>query len=636
MLKLRCMIGLLLLASLPAAASLRGVPQPHPPQPAPAAIPDDSRPPNVLIILADDMGFADLNVNNPQLHSPTPRLNELAATGVRFTRHYTESTCSPSRAALLSGRYPARANFKPNGFGLPPELQTMPKAFQAAGYRTHQIGKWHLGHLVPEAWPDAQGFDTWLGFLNQWLMVHPDRDDGFHYSQTTHRDVWLQNEKGVIKQYPGHLTDVSSDEAIRLIHVDRDRPWFMYLAYYAPHEPMEPRIDYARQFPFTPGGRYAALVAHLDARIKDVIDALKETGQYERTIIVFASDNGGVSHGVDSNAPYRGRKVDYLEGGIRTPLLISWPGHIAADRVTDEVVSIMDIYPTVATLAHVPFPADLDGRPLFEGGGALVENAPPRPLFWDISIGTNKRYGALSADGRWRLYRDWLGEPSLFDLATDPISAVDVAAQHPDIVARLKADFEQWEAQTGRLPLQMPERDANGRGLLLGDRLQRATTFADFTIAIGATPARTDGAEQVILEQKPGLRIASDAAGVHIRLHGLNADLPPLPAGRCTSLALTGTFNRKIQVNDFGASTLTVYVDGEKVKSIEQKAPFLDSTDIGNGTYVGRNPDGGETFDGSLSMPIYLNRRADVFPAAALDVAGLTRAVCPAPATASN
>lgn len=593
--------------------------------------------PNVLVILADDMGFADLNINNPQAGSPTPHLNELAATGVRFTRHYTESTCAPSRAALLTGRYPARANFKPNGFGIPIELETMPKAFQAAGYRTHQIGKWHLGHLVPEAWPTAQGFDTWLGFLNQWLMVNPDRSHGFQYGSTTHNNVWLQDESGAIRQYPGHLTDVSTDEAIRRIEADKDVPWFIYLAYFAPHEPMQPRADYAARFPDTPAGRYRALIAHLDDRVADVIAALKRTGQYERTIVVFASDNGGTNKRLDSNQPYRGTKSEYLEGGIRTPLMISWPGKVPAQGTTDQIVSIMDIYPTVATLARVPFDARrLDGRALFAPSGVPIDHAPPRALYWDMSAGIAKRYGALSADGRWRLYQDWGGAPALFDLAADPITAVDVAATHPDVVQHLQAGFEQWEVETGRIQTEFAARDAGGHGAVSGDRLQRNAAFADFTIAIGVSPTSAATQRQTILAQEPTLSVDADAAGTHVRLHQFATDLPALPAGKCSSLILTGTFNRKIENQDFGPSTLNVYVDGERVRSLELNTPLLQSTDLSAATLVGAGPNGEDRFEGTLSVPIYLNRRADTHAPPAQGVAALAREVCPTTAATKS
>ncbi len=585
--------------------------------------------PNVLVILVDDLGYADLSINNPDLNSPTSHLNELAAAGARFTRHYTESSCSPSRAALITGRYPARANFKPNGFGLPIELTNLPKAFKAAGYRTHQIGKWHLGHLVKESWPDQQGFDTWLGFLNQWLMTDADRSDGFHYGDTTHQDAYLQNEAGLIKRYPGHMTDVVTDETIRIIREERNTPWFIYAAYLAPHEPIQARADYAARFPNTPAGRYAAMIAHLDDRVGDLLRALGETGQREKTIVVFASDNGGTNDHLDNNAPFAGKKVEYREGGLRTPLLISWPGKIVGQQVTNEVVSIMDIFPTVANLAEVPVPNNLDGRPLFKRNGALITGAAPRPLFWDISIGNIKRYGVLSADGRWRYFQDYAGSGSLFDLSSDPIGAIDVIATHKNIAEQLLRSFYQWEAETAQLNLQWQKIGTDGRGVMRGDKLLRTATFGDFTVGIGVTPSQLSNDEAVILAQPPALRVTATASGVHVQFHEFLTDLPPLTINKCNSIIFTGTFNRKIEKTDFGSSQLAIYVNGKKAQFLEKNIPFLDTADISAPTFVGQDGDGTHRLIGKLTRPIFLSRRADAQAPPQLSVNTLENTLCP-------
>lgn len=585
--------------------------------------------PNVLVILTDDLGYADLDINNPKAGSPTPNLDALARAGTRFTRFYADSSCSPARAALLTGRYPARFGFVPNGLGLSPQATTLPEAFRAAGYRTHMIGKWHLGHLLPALRPDAQGFDTWLGFLNQWLMRDARQVDEFKYGFSTHLDPYLQNEKGELKRFPGHLTDIATDEAIRLINSERDgAPWFTYLAYFAPHEPIEPRADYAARFPASPAGRYAALMTHLDDRIRDVLRALEATGQRERTIVVFASDNGGTNANRDNNAPLRGGKIQFLEGGVRTPLAISAPGRVPAGLVTDQVVSIMDIYPTVASLAGVAVPADLDGRAFLGKDGSLLPNLPRRALFWEMTAGQVDSFGVLSDDGRWRLYTDWLGKQTLFDLRQDPTSSTDVAAAHPEIVRRLRREYERWKTGVARIDVVMPQRDTRGHGMLVGDDVQRAVTFGDFTIALGITPAAATAASQVIMAQTSALRIDSDRSGLGIRLHGFATRLPALPIGRCSRLVITGRFDRRIEQTESGPSQLNVYLDGNKVSSQSQVVPRLDDTDISAPTYLGSDVDGSQRFDGSLSVPIYLNTRADGAVPAALGVEGLGGRVC--------
>lgn len=614
--------GLLLAFAISGTAAQAATPS----QPAPGA----ATRPNVLVILADDLGYADLNIDNPRAGSPTPNLNALAQGGIRFTRFYTESTCSPSRAALLTGRYPARANFRANGFGIPVELTTLPEAFQAAGYRTHMIGKWHLGHLTPLAWPDAQGFDTWLGFISPWLMTNADRSNGFKYGETTHLDPYLQNEKGEIKQFPGHLTDIATDEAIRFIRAKKDgQPWFMYLAYYAPHEPIQPRADYAAKFADTPAGRYAAMVAHLDDRIGDVLQALNTTGQRDGTIVVFASDNGGTNNYLDNNAPFAGHKMEYFEGGVRTPLLISWPGKAPAGLVAGGTASIMDIYPTLATLARLPAPTGVDGRTLLDNKGALIEKSSPRSLFWELGNLVDVSYSVLSSDGRWRLYREWLGGTKLLDLQENPTTNVDVAASHPDIVRQLQSEYDSWKTGIAHLNVTMHKRDAQGHGILTGDDLQRAVDLGEFTIALGITPAkRATAKSQVILEQDPTLKIDTDDSGLHVQLQGLSATLPSLPEARCTSLVITGFINRPIAKNDAPASTLNIYLDGKKVSSIEKAATYSASANLQAATFVGSAHDGSQKFDGALSPPIYLNSRADGPVPRALTVQALTEAVC--------
>jgi hypothetical protein len=245
-----------------------------------------------------------------------------------------------------------------------------------------------------------------------------------------------------------------------------------------------------------------------------------------------------------------------------------------------------------------------------------------------MSINGYRRYSVLSPDGRWRLYQDWGGVPSLFDLNKDPISSMNVATDYPGVVKNLHDAFDQWETTVSRIRLQMPQRDSEGHGVLIGDELQRAATLSDATVAIGLTPTKKAAGEQIIIEQQAMLRITQDAVGLHIRFHGLNADLPPLPSNQCSSLVMTGTLNRKIELTDFGNSTLNIYIDGNPVKRVQRNIPLLDSTDIHRATYIGMSEDGSHRFDGKLSEPIYLNRRIDYNAPPALTVEALSKQVC--------
>ena len=175
-------------------------------------------PPNILILYIDDLGVNDVGIYGSE-HAKTPTLDRIAQEGVRFTRHYADATCSPARAALMSGRFPARAGFSPNGPGLSPQLNTLPRALKSLGYSTHHVGKWHMGHISTAAWPDAVGFDTWLGYLSQWLMAKPyDHSllDGL-YSAPTYINPWLHDGSNDSRQYQGHLTDIVTERTISLI-----------------------------------------------------------------------------------------------------------------------------------------------------------------------------------------------------------------------------------------------------------------------------------------------------------------------------------------------------------------------------------------------------------------------------------
>ena len=194
--------------------------------------------PNVLLVVLDDFGYNDLAINNGS-NSPTPSLDQLARGGLRFTRHYAESSCTPSRVALLTGRYPAELGFHAFGPGLSQEVETLADVLSAHGYSSHMIGKWHAGDAHRESRPEYQGFDHWFGFMNQLYLAGPHRDGVYSRGRPTYRNPWLENEAGELRQYPGHLTDILSQRALEVMRSAAE-PWFLYLSYYAPHTPVQP------------------------------------------------------------------------------------------------------------------------------------------------------------------------------------------------------------------------------------------------------------------------------------------------------------------------------------------------------------------------------------------------------------
>jgi hypothetical protein len=460
-------------------------------------------------------------------------------------------------------------------------------------------------------------------------MNDPDRQRGFVYGDITHVDTYLQNERGQVRQFPGHLTDVSTDEAIRLIADGANGPpWLIYLAYSAPHEPIQARSDYAAKFPASPAGRYAAMLAHLDDRIGDLIQTLDATGQRDNTIVVFTSDNGGTNAYLNNNAPFAGHKMQYNEGGIRAPLLIEWPGRLPAARTTDHIASIMDVYPTLATLANLPAPTALDGRALLNRDGSIAEQ-PARPLLWEINSNQAASYSVLSADGRWRFYQRWFDNPTLFDLKGDPASKTDIAASNPAKVLELRAEYAKWKQAVSLVGATFEPQGKQGHGILSGADLQRSVALGNFTIAIGVTPARPAATHpETILEQLPTLDIEHDASGLRVQLHGLSARLPPLPEKRCSGLVITGSINRQMQVLQPPPSTLDIYVDGKKMASLEQRLGNLDATALHLPTYVGHSQDGSRRFEGRLSRPVYLNTRVGENTPVGMSVGALTGQVC--------
>lgn len=324
----------------------------------------DNEKPNILLIMVDDLGFNDLAINNDNDLISTPNLDQLAREAVRFTRHYATAVCSPARAALLTGQDPARNGYVPNGRGLSPQLTTLPEVLKEAGYVTWHIGKWHIGDIQREAWPDYQGFDHWFGFLNQWRLAGKQINGEIQLATPRYTDPWLESDTEPGAFYTGHLENILTDKAIATMDglLNSGSPWFINVWFYAPHNPIHPAKEFAAQFPGTDAGRYQALVYQLDSNIGRIIDHLDSTGQRENTIIVVVSDNGGTNAVMDNNFPYYGQKVTYLEGGLRTPLIIDWPGSDTSGKVYDDIVAVQDIYPTLLDSIALDLPANLDGQ----------------------------------------------------------------------------------------------------------------------------------------------------------------------------------------------------------------------------------------------------------------------------------
>lgn len=419
-----------------------------------AAVPV-TRPPNVVVILADDVGYGDLGCyGNTRIH--TPNIDALAAGGLRLTDfHANSSVCSPTRAALLTGRYQQRAGvetvFGMNpAEGLSPRVPTLPGFLRRAGYATGGFGKWHLGRQPPFT-PASHGFDEFIGLYT---------GDGDYHSRVDRSGGadWWRNEQPFVES--GYTTDLVTHHALAFIDRHRDQPFFLYVAHLAAHFPWQGPRDHADR---AVGGNYDGLakfgsradkraayremVEALDDGVGRIVARLRELKLTNSTLIVFASDNGGysVEHGgyvdVSSNGPWRGQKGDLYEGGHRVPGIFHWPGRIAPG-VSDATVLTMDLLPTCLELAGLPPPAAAEASDGVSLCGQLLrrEPLPARTLFW--------RRGETKAvrQGSWKLVATRGTGPQLFDLAADPGEKEDRAAREPQRVAAFLKAFATWES----------------------------------------------------------------------------------------------------------------------------------------------------------------------------------------------
>ena len=442
--------------------------------------------PNILFLVADDLGYGELGCYGGK-EIPTPNLDRLAASGARFTSGYvTAPFCAASRAALLTGRYQTRFGFEFNpigarnaapGIGLPVDEKPLADHLRAAGYATALVGKWHLGGTAPFH-PQRRGFDEFFGFLHEghfyvgppgpgvttWLRrtALPDGARG-RWTSPDGRVVWSTHMGHREPEYDAdnpllrasqpvderaHLTDAFTREACDFIGRHRAQPWFLYLAYNAVHSPMQGADAYLKKFAHIPDIHrriFAAMLAHLDDSVGTVLAKLRETGTEERTLIVFLSDNGGPTKELtSSNAPLRGGKGELWEGGIRVPFLVSWKGAVPAARTMDAPVTAMDATATALAIAGVNTTTPkLDGRsllPLLTEPQQAQARAPHETIFWRVG-----RKHALR-HGDWKLLRDG-ADWQLFDLAHDIGETANLAAKDPALTARLSALWDAWNAE---------------------------------------------------------------------------------------------------------------------------------------------------------------------------------------------
>lgn len=408
--------------------------------------------PNVLIILADDQGWGDVGFNGCT-DIPTPNLDRLAESGVSFQCGYaTHPYCSPSRAGLLTGRYQAHFGHESNvpvgegteNDGLPLNQLMISELLHQHGYQTCAIGKWHLGDSK-KFWPTNRGFDDWYGFTGGSRSYFD-----FKHSRTPEHII-RRNGVPIPQNEISYLTDDFTKAAVDYIdkYSKNGKPFFMYLAYNAPHAPNQATREYLDKMKHQENGEravYGAMVTGMDKGIGEVISKLKENGEYDNTLIFYYSDNGG-SHNGASNGPFRGHKGMLFEGGIREPFLISWPKVIRGGVRYQKPISALDIYPTILDAAHISYPKKgvLDGVDLIPYLQGDKQNEMPNDLlFWRYSDGL----GYAVRKGDYKMVKSGYKQKFLlFNLVNDPYEMHDLAEKMPEKLNELKELYANWNKQ---------------------------------------------------------------------------------------------------------------------------------------------------------------------------------------------
>ncbi len=438
---------------------------------------EPKRKPNFIFILVDDMGWADIGCNGSRYYE-TPNIDKLASQGMRFINAYAAcAVCSPTRASIMTGRYPARlgvtdwirSRFQggkipedkknpteyaggekqrllcpPNALWMELDEITIAEMLQSAGYTTCHIGKWHLG--ADDWYPEKQGFDYNIG--------------GCDYGQPpTYFDPYFRKGQGDIptlkpRREGEYLTDREADEAVQFIREHKDRPFFLYLAHYAVHTPIEAKADVTKKYQAKPptqqkNAKYAAMVESVDDAVGRICSALDESKLADNTVIFFTSDNGGLLP-ITNNAPLRSGKGYPYEGGIREPLIVRWPGVVRPGSTSDEPVISVDYFPTLCEAAGVPLPTDrdIDGVSLVRHlRSGATQSLRRDALFWHFPHyrGADVVPYSIVRAGEWKLIKRYEGKTfELFNLQDDLAERDDLSEARPEKVRELEAKLQTW------------------------------------------------------------------------------------------------------------------------------------------------------------------------------------------------
>ncbi|TLX75780.1 hypothetical protein E9993_09510 [Labilibacter sediminis] len=406
--------------------------------------------PNIIVILADDLGNADVGYHDQLKDIPTPNIDQLAKSGVRFDAGYvTAPVCGPSRAGLLSGQYQQSFGFddNPGPFragkgihaGIPTSVSIIPEYLKPLGYQTACIGKWHVGHETDEHFPTNRGFDYFFGFLGGAANYYPENN--------VERTLF-KNTKPVEKE-DEYLTDAFGREAAEYINTNKDKPFFIYVAFNAVHGPLQtPPENYTKEFAHMPEGKRAILCAMqyaMDVNVGKIITALDDNDLRENTLVFFVSDNGGKIKGNYSyNNPYKGEKGTLYEGGIRLPFCVSWPQAFPKGITYEHPVSTLDILPTILSAVDGQINEGLNGVNLEPYLNNKIESTPHNYMYWRI----NNKWAVRNRE--WKLvYNDKNADPELYHIIMDKSETNECSAEYPQVVEELKAKYDVWSKKAG-------------------------------------------------------------------------------------------------------------------------------------------------------------------------------------------
>jgi len=436
--------------------------------------------PNILVMVADDLGWADVGYHGGDID--TPSLDQLAEQGVQLNRFYTTPICSPTRAALMTGRDPIRLGVAYgvilpwDNTGVHPDEHFMPQSFQSAGYQTAMVGKWHLGHAQMTYHPNNRGFDHFYGHLHTEVGFYPP------FANQGGKDF---QQNGVSIDDDGYETYLLANEVSRYIRErDKNRPFFMYMPFIAPHTPLDAPLELQEKYEdintdlpparsrqtddtrristmmLQPSARpmYAAVVDAMDQAIGQVLQTLEDEGIADNTIVLFFSDNGGAaySYGGANNAPLRGGKGETFEGGIRVVSLLRWPAMLDSGQQFDQIMSVMDVFPTLAAAAGIEAgnTFKLDGRNMWPAIALDETVSLEKPLMFASEIPIYGSFKFTAFDEDWKLVQEVEQEQLsitvtnyLFDIANDPNEYNNLASAYPDIVEQLSQAIHDWRAQ---------------------------------------------------------------------------------------------------------------------------------------------------------------------------------------------